>query len=242
MKTIPLAVVLIAGALAPAVAAGSNAPNQGYVPCRVHRNATAIFPPRLLNQGVTHGEASVVVEVDRAGRVSDRLLTSYTHPAFGDEVMRTVKQWSFDPGTANGRPVISVLTVKFEFTTQGILAYEGHPDDLPLDAYYAKRFAYYPHGEETLDRKPAAVTTSAPMYPEQWRNGGRTGLVTVQFFIDEDGRARMPITIGRPDPLLAAAATAALKGWRFQPPTAGGKPVLVHAEMTFVFPPGPPST
>lgn len=242
MKTIPFALGLIAGALAPAMAAGIEPPAPNYIACRVHRNATAVFPSRLLNQGVTHGEASVVIEIDHAGRVTDRLLTSYTHPDFGDEAMRTIRQWSFEPGTADGRPVISVLTVNFEFTTRGVLAYERHTDALPLDAYYANRFAYYPHGEETLDQKPVAVTTVAPIYPEHWQAGGHVGLVTVQFFIDEEGRARMPIVIGRADPLLGAAATAALKGWKFQPPSAGGKPVLVHAELTFVFPPGPSST
>jgi hypothetical protein len=52
------------------------------VPLNVHQTVNASFPRSLVSVGVTSGAVSVAIAVDEAGRLSDYLVTAYTHPAF----------------------------------------------------------------------------------------------------------------------------------------------------------------
>jgi TonB family protein len=69
---------------------------------------------------------------------------------------------------------------------------------------------------------------------------GVGGKVTVDFFVDESGKTRMPVVAGRSDDSLAGFAIAAVKQWRFEPPTRGGIPVLVRVSQDFNFVPANP--
>ena len=59
--------------------------------------------------------------------------------------------------------------------------------------------------------------------------------VTVDFYIDETGRPRMPTVNGRGNELMAASAVEALEQWRFTPPMRKGDPVAVRASQWFDF-------
>lgn len=239
MKLTPLAVFVLASAFAPMASAATNtAPAEpDYAPCRVHQKSHAVFPVRLLEQGITQGEATIMLEIDTAGRVTDQLVTAYTHPEFAKEMQRTLAQWTFEPGRSRGQPVVSVMTATFEFTVKGVTVYERRFDAIRREDYVDREYAYAARSPDALDGKPLATTAPAPIYPKAWMDAGRRGTVTVQFYIDEEGRPRMPIVTSDSDSYLASAAAAAVREWRFQPPMAKGKPVLVQAEQVFVFEP-----
>ena len=57
----------------------------------------------------------------------------------------------------------------------------------------------------------------------------------VKFFVDTEGRARVPVVISAATPELGAAVVAAVKQWRFDPPRLDGKPVIVLETYTFRF-------
>lgn len=236
---------MFAGAASAALAAPSApsaSPAADFAPCRVIKHAEAVYPARALAAGVTRGEASIVLEIDPAGQVLDRLVTAYTHPEFAREAERTVAQWTYVPGNYQGQPVVCVLTVTFEFSVNGVLAIQKWCDPAqPSDAYIGGTFAYFAHGAGTLDRVPVPVRAPAPPYLPEWASEGRRGKVTVRFFIDETGRARFPTIAAEPDSLLARAAVTAVKQWQFEPPRAKGQPVLAYAEQTFDFRPAPPA-
>jgi outer membrane biosynthesis protein TonB len=59
--------------------------------------------------------------------------------------------------------------------------------------------------------------------------------VQVHFYIDEKGVVRMPAVQNGPHPYLMEMAVEAMKGWKFEPPTSRGRPVLVAAAQTFEF-------
>jgi TonB family protein len=216
----------------------------GYVPCKIIEKTTAIYPTRMLHEGIVRGEARLVIEVDPNGRLTDSLVTAYSRVAFADEAVRTVAHWRFAPGTVDGKPITSIIWVTFNFETGGVVAYERHIGVPPEKVWFDDSFAYFPHGLNSLDQKPELLHVSAPIYPKAWMDEGRTGAVTVSFFIDEQGRARMPAVLSSTDDMLAGSAIAAVKEWRFLPPLHRGQPVLVQAEQVFVFQPGkkPPST
>jgi TonB family protein len=246
MKTSALALSFILAAVAPtALAVTTETPSHpattgtasGYIPCKAHQTASASFPIRALHDGVLRGESSMMLEISPTGTVTDSLVTAYTHRFFADEMERTVAKWTFDPGSVDGKPVISILNITFEFSVTGVVVYQKYPGAQTADPFANETYAYYAHGPESLDRKPVAKTISSPIYPQAWIAEGRNGTVTIRFYIDETGHARLPIIVAQSDDLLAQAAVAAVKDWQFEPPTRNGRPVLAHAEQVFVFTP-----
>jgi TonB family protein len=78
-----------------------------------------------------------------------------------------------------------------------------------------------------------------PVYPNQLAKGGG-GRVSVGFYIDEQGRVRMPsvsIETNEANEELAAAAVTAVSQWQFETPTCKSRPVLVLAQQEFSFKP-----
>lgn len=234
MKTIALGLLLIgSGAVALAMEPASAPAN--YVPCRIHQNREPNYPIRLLHQGVLSGEATAVIEVDTTGHIADRLVTSYTRREFADQMMYAIDHWTFEAGQIDGKPMISVFAITFEYSFSGVAVYEKHLEPNEPDAWLQTKFAYYAHGPETLDRKPTPISLAAPVFPQSWLDDGHTGSVTIRFFIDETGKARLPMIVNQADGVLGSAAATAVRQWRFEPPTHRGKPVLAIAEQVFVF-------
>jgi TonB family protein len=219
--------------------AGRPAPR--YVPCKISSKTSAVFPARLITSGVTHGEVQVVLEVGTDGQLTDALVAAFTHREFADEVLRVLHHSRFAPGSVDGQPIISIVNLTYKFEISGVMAYQriGLPGR-EVEKLGAE-FEYQPHGLATIDQPPSGRDLPGPIYPKKWSDEGRVGSVTVDFYIDENGRTRMPVTVGAADEYLAAAAIAAVKDWRFETPRDRGLPVLAHAQQTFVFKLDPPA-
>src|SRR5262245_15595522 len=81
-----------------AVFAAETAPaNRGNSPWKIHQRSSALFPPRLTSNGVTHGSACVRISIDTKGILLDALIISCSHHDFGAEALRTVRRWSYEP-------------------------------------------------------------------------------------------------------------------------------------------------
>jgi hypothetical protein len=64
--------------------------------------------------------------------------------------------------------------------------------------------------------------------------------VLIDFYIDTEGRPRMPVVLRAAHELYALAAVDALLQWRFVPPRHQGRPRIVRATQLFSFAePGP---
>lgn len=209
--------------------------SSGYVPCKITSKTTAVFPVRLLTNGVTHGEVQLVLEVSTDGQLTDTLVAAYTHHEFAEEALRVINASRFTPGLVDGQPVISIVNYVFKFETSGVLAYQRIGMASRSEPKFGNEFEYRPHGVTTLDGPPSPRVHPAPIYPKKWSDEGRSGSVTVDFYIDEDGRPRVPLAVDAPDEYLASAAVAALKDWRFETPRHLGRPALAHAQQVFVF-------
>jgi len=216
----------------PAVAANRNAP------WRIHQTTKAHFPPRLLQNAVTHSEARIRVSIDASGDLLDALVVSSTHREFGDEALRVVRQWRFDPGLENGTPIGVVGDITFAFVMNGVVAVANNSplkSDEPTSP--DNPTAYCAESLKNLDRIPTPTHVVPPTYPRNWADRGIIGSATVEFYIDESGRARIPIVASSDHLLLGASAVAAIAQWHFEPPTCRGRRVLVHAEQVFAFQP-----
>ena len=204
-------------------------------PLRVHRTTPVEFPISLLHSGITRGEAQVLVAIDPAGKVTDTLLAAYTREPFGDAALGAIRTWQYEAPRTNGEAVSAVVDIQVRFEVGNILVIErsGTPQFSQNDT--SNRFAYQPYELRALDSIPTPLTVTQPIYPKEWIAQGMHGKVTVDFYIDESGGVRMPSVVTSEYPLLAAAASTAVRTWHFAAPRRKGRPVLAHCQQVFTF-------
>jgi TonB family protein len=210
-------------------------------PCKIKRTQPIDYPLALLRDGISHGEARVLASIDADGRLTEFMILGYTHKPFADSALEALAIWKFEPARVNGEPVGTVADITFRFEVNGILLVErvGVPQYTPGDTY-GRDYAYRPHGLRSLDAIPNPLHIAQPIYPKEWIDQGHRGTVTVDFYIDETGAVRMPSVSATQNPLLAAAASAAVREWKFTPPQHKGRPVLAHCQQVFKFEPESP--
>lgn len=73
-----------------------------------------------------------------------------------------------------------------------------------------------------------------PEYPADALKRGVDGKVTVKVFIDTQGDVKQTSAV-EGDPLLATAATEAVKQWKFKPYYLNRKPVPIESQVTITF-------
>ena len=206
-----------------------------HVPCKISQRVHIAFPARPLSEGIIYGEVTLMMDVDRTGRLADVLVVTHTGRDFADSALDAVKQWRFTPARIAGEPVGSTITLTVEFQVNGVLAYVKPPGAPRTEDAFGDRVVHRPFSIASLDRVPVALSRPGPIYPREWIGEGRTGTVNVEFFIDESGQVRFPRVVSGPDEFLGAAAVAAVKEWRFEPALHQGRPVLVRAQQAFYF-------
>ena len=221
-------------ALFPGVLLSADAPDD-FVPCEVDQRAKIIFPVRPLNEGITRGEVSLMIEVDREGRLGDLFAFAHSGIDFAKAAIDAVEQWRFTPALLAGEPIGSILTINIDFEVNGVAAYTKLFDQSEKPAIWGERYQYRPFNLNELDAVPRALSRPSPIYPKEWIAEGRTGSVTLDYFIDESGNTRFPRVVGVSDELLGAATIAAVKLWQFDQPLRHGQPVLAQVRQVFYF-------
>jgi periplasmic protein TonB len=194
------------------------------------------FPNKLACAGVTRGEARVAVNVSRDGKLMDALLVQCTEPEFGVSAIEAVRQWQFIPARLRGEAVGTTLDINFTFSESGVVISTSGLDMLKS---YTQTIlgtnVFRAYTVRDLDRNPTRLATVAPAYPKEFATQGIKGVVTIDFYIDETGAVRMPCASREDDLRLSSLAIGAMRQWKFEPPTSGGKPVLVRAKQSFNF-------
>ena len=80
----------------------------------------------------------------------------------------------------------------------------------------------------------ALIHRVQPTYPAQARAQRVSGSVDLDATIDEKGLVRSVRIVSGPS-LLASAAAAAVKQWRYSPPLLNGSPIEIQKRITVVF-------
>ena len=73
-----------------------------------------------------------------------------------------------------------------------------------------------------------------PIYPQEARTQKLAGTVILDATIGKDGSVDRMRVIDGPT-VLAKAATAALRQWRYSPSTLNGNPIEVEKRITVIF-------
>ena len=76
-----------------------------------------------------------------------------------------------------------------------------------------------------------------PRYPKEARKNKTLGIVVLEATIEKNGNVT-DLSIISGDLILADAAVDAVRGWKFEPYTASGRPIQVRQKLTFNFGPG----
>ena len=96
-----------------------------YEPVGINQTEEATFPRSLVNVGIKSGAASIAVAVDADGRVTDYLVTAYSHPAFAESAVAAMKKWIFRPAEIHGERRNSKVDLTFRFELEGVVVYAG---------------------------------------------------------------------------------------------------------------------
>lgn len=241
MKTQAIGFFALLAAIAPAapVRGQDAAPQNSSL--KIHQTVTPFYPTRLYMEGVVYGQVRIAIQVDASGRLTDTLVAAYTNQELVQPTLDAVAKWSFEPAVVNGEARSTASGLVFEYRPDGpvVVQRAGGPGGDALleeaDGRPSARFQYEVRELRDLDRIPTPVHVVKPVLAA--RAGDATGLgsVTVDFYIDETGRVRMPSVARSEDNALAWAAVQAVSRWTFAPPTVDGVPVTVHATQEFVF-------
>ncbi|HZZ56568.1 MAG TPA: TonB family protein [Opitutaceae bacterium] len=183
------------------------------------------IPAALRAEGVASGRVMVTAEVDASGHIVDCLATAATDPALIEPAVAAVRRWVFDPASLDDREggkMILDFAVRFG-------AAPPEPEDLG-----AVDWKFQLPELRSLDRIPVPRHPVRPAFPADALAAGAAGEITVDFYVDGDGRVRMPSVIEGISPRLDRAALAAVAGWRFDPPLLHGQPTAVHSQQTFM--------
>jgi TonB family protein len=238
MKTFPMLTIVIGVLLSGSLLAQASSAPSDWQSLDIRQTAGPLFPYRLMQLGVTQGEAQVAVNTDATGKLVEWLVIGYTQPEFADAAVAAIKHWEFKPARLRGEPIGTVVELVFYFEARGVVVSSANLVEQfqgRLMRITEGRYTYRPCSLRELDRLPVPTVTVAPHYSTALAAQGVKGSVTVEFFIDETGTVRMPAASAKDDTALTALAVDALSQWKFSPPTSRGKGVLVKASQEFDF-------
>jgi TonB family protein len=196
------------------------------------------YPGGLKLSGITRGYAVVAVSIDTEGKVQDALVLAYTRQQFAWATLEAVRSWKFIPARLDGMPVPIRTEMRFDFTLEGAVITTNLESNFLSDRFdnVSDQAAVYRPGRiDRLDQPMVRIAGDAPHYSSAAAKAGVHGKVEVHFYIDEQGGVRLPAISGGQNAYLMEQAVAAVRNWKFSPPTSNGRPVLIAAAQEFDF-------
>ncbi len=213
------------------------------VSLKIIQTDEAAFPETLRGSAVLEGEAWVAINVDNKGKLVDYLVIGYSRKEFADTTVAALQRWQYEPARLHGEPWPSIQEVHFSYSRTGVVIFLSVYDGFTarLDEFAKGLYSYRTFALRELDRIPTPIQVVSPATPTVGsKQEKRT--VTVEFYIDQEGRVRLPaVAREEADDVYAANAMAAVRQWRFEPPLYKGRPVVVIAKQQFNFMPKPES-
>lgn len=169
-------------------------------------------------------EGTVVLDaiVNKAGRIESLQMMS-GHPLLVPAALAAVKQWRYRPYEVNGIPRAVKATIRVEFSNES----EDGSETSALQAESPVLLTW----EDMRERLVYRVT---PIYPPLARQARIQGTVLLRIIINKLGEVR-DVELVSGHPMLAPAAVAAVRKWRYMPYETEGKAVEVESEVQVIF-------
>ena len=195
-----------------------------------------VYPYAKLSERL-EGKATVKFVIGPTGRVLKAEVTEASAPDFGEALLVAVEQFTYEPALKKGRPCPAVIsfTQQFKLEEGYQLVSEDDLDALRREQKKPQSLALL----RDLDSKPKPISLPPPKFPLSQADKTK-GEAMVEFFIDEDGRVRLPRVISASNDAFGCAAVQGVVAWRFEPPQRGGKTTMVRVQQPIVFSRTPP--
>lgn len=198
------------------------------------------FPGEAVHEGVATGRATVGVFLDAAGQPKDFLLIRCTRTYFGSALLEEAKRRTYVAKQVKGAAIPAAFTFSYAFepppgmnAISNFEAASRRTEDIQGGASNV----YYPRNEADIDGGQLVPTRVAiPVLPKALiPPDGKPVRALVSFYVDEQGRVRLPNVESSLSPQFATAAIASLQQWAFKPPVVKGQPVLVRTMRALTF-------
>jgi TonB family protein len=198
------------------------------------------FPGRAAYEGVPEGNATVGVMLDREGKPVDFLLLRYTEVFFGEALLEQARHQQYAPRRLLGVAVPGTFNFTYYFRPLGNVSNFSSFDagkERNRKVGGNQRYSYEPHREADLDHGQLEPTRVAiPVLPPALvEREGKAPKVLVSFYVDEQGRVRLPNVESVAAAELVTGALAAVQQWAFKPPAIKSHGVLVYAMRVLTF-------
>lgn len=197
------------------------------------------YPADLVDTGRSGG-AVIAMTITAEGRVSEPVVQSSDHPAFGHAALAAVRGWRFEPARQDGTAVAIKVALPFQFRAPldqqfnaklGRKAYRPLPPDITVLAA-----ADYGSRLQLLTSVPPAL-----LLPQALKGQEFTDVLQVQCIVTPEGLVINPeLEEPPPTPELGGPALMAAAMARFAPPRKDGQPVYVRVTLPLDFRAKPP--
>jgi TonB family protein len=204
---------------------------------KITKYVEPVFPERVQLDGAAEGHVTLVVSRDAAGVPGDVLVLDSTHPQLAIEAVRAAREWRFAPGD---NPVdLEPRVVRIGFKATGVVVFpfgKSHADEPLIDSgIRSGQSSIKIPRLQALSRVPKALAQPMPAYPRELALHGTEGSATVSFYVDEEGRIRLPEVVEASAPEFGRAAMAAVMQWRYEPPRQGLRSLVAYDHWSFKF-------
>lgn len=195
------------------------------------------MPAVLVMEGLREGRVVFALDIAADGRLSDWLVTAASHEALIQPCVAAVREWRFKPARHEGAPVAARIELTIKLSQTGAVVSRTSADFITdmFESLVGRRNDYEVCPASEVDRPLVATHRVSPEYARDAQSLGVGGRVRVHFYVDEQGNVRLPAVPAETHPYLSSIAVEAMRGWKFEPPTRRGRPVLVAAVQEFDF-------
>ena len=196
-----------------------------------------VYPDAARLDGFATGHVTVAVSHNARGEPLDILVIEATHPKMAEAAVNAVREWRFTP--SDNPADLAAHAMKIGFKMQGVVVFpfgKNHAEDLSADSRAIKLAEPVKVPRvQALAQQPKALVQPMPAYPAKLATREIEGTAAVRFYVDEEGRVRLPELIEATTPEFAEAALAAVAQWRYEPPQKDGRRIVASDLWTFKF-------
>lgn len=232
---------MLCAAVAAALPAGvlrAIEPEAGVEPLKVIQTVEPSYPAAAKWTGLTTGDVHVIIAVDSRGQLTDWLVTAESDPVFARSAVDALQRWRYEPMRRNGVAAPGRAELRFKYSISGmVIVTMSSVDQDVRQTFRSPPRPVKPHvyAIDELDRPLEALADKLPEYPATLRQTPRTGKAVVDYYVDEDGRVRLPVIVEQDHAAFGDAVLAAASKWRFAAPRRDGRPAITRVAQEFTF-------
>lgn len=218
----------------------SAAPESGTVTAPELLGPLSVNIPPDLEYRVDESDmATVLLRIDKTGRVVDWVPLELPHYGLAGVLGSSLEEARFRPATLDGKAVSADLTAEINIGQGGRVGVQS----VSVVEWVHTRMDYmginperlYLSSTEDLDTPLRLIERGKAKSVQSESGEILTGKVWVEFYVDQNGHPRLisPEDSGRP--ALEQAALLAVQEFRFAGPKSHGVPTVVRARVLVVF-------